>query len=82
MTANNKARKLPKRNYDVVYDFAVEKKGRFTLASGVYDVEHDKMLCFQAINPSVCEILKIENCRYIWDRPKAYRDNRRLFQRL
>ncbi len=84
-TLNNKARKLPKRNYDAIYEFAVEKKGRFTLASGrntnsirkpyeslpisgtpavilngagVYDVEHDKMLHFQAINPAGYEIVK------------------------
>lgn len=33
-TLNNKLRRLPKRNYDAINEFVVEKKGRFTLASG------------------------------------------------
>lgn len=33
-TLNNKLRKLPQVNYDAIKEFAQEKKGRFTLASG------------------------------------------------
>lgn len=33
-TLNNKFRKLPQRNYDAIKEFVVNKKGRFTLASG------------------------------------------------
>lgn len=33
-TLNNKLRKLPKRNYARICEFVLEKKGRFTLASG------------------------------------------------
>ncbi len=33
-TLNNKLRRLPKKNYDAINEFVIEKKGRFTLASG------------------------------------------------
>ena len=33
-TLNNKLRRLPKRNYDRICEFVLEKKGHFTLASG------------------------------------------------
>lgn len=33
-TLNNKLRKLPKRNYDAIKEFSIEKQGHFTLASG------------------------------------------------
>lgn len=33
-TLNNKLRKLPKKNFEAINEFVVEKKGRFTLASG------------------------------------------------
>lgn len=84
-TLNNKLRRLPKRNFEAITEFVVEKKGHFTLASGrniasikkpyiglpiegtpavilngagVYDVLNDKILHFQAINPSGYEIVK------------------------
>ena len=33
-TLNNKLRRLPKRNYERICEFVLEKKGHFTLASG------------------------------------------------
>lgn len=33
-TLNNKLRKLPKRNYNLIKEFSLEKQGHFTLASG------------------------------------------------